>query len=1324
MMEFTKEQKSVIKDRGHNILVSAAAGSGKTAVLVERILGRICDPKERLDIDRILIMTFTKAAADEMKLRLQKRLLQVLEEHETAGEKDSSFTEHLRRQNTLVRSAYINTIDGICSRFLHDNYNRIDLDPSFRVGSEGELKLIRKEVMEQLLEDEYAGGERSFTDLAEAICTGNTDKNLEKSIEKLFDFSRSKPDPARWLRECVSCFEPDSMEGFLGSKQVRFYYSHARNLIKKAYTFSRRALAYCEMKDGPYVYADVIGSEAEAFEKLLEEWGDGLDIGRIRGLLLSLSFERMPAVKKDMAVDEGKKKAAGDLRTKYKAIVTELLKNYYELDLEEQADTVEKCAPAVKELVRLVLAYSERYKVAKAEKGILDFADLEHLTLEILYEKDENGSLTDDITAVAKTYRSFFEEVYVDEYQDSNEVQEKMLLALSKKQPEKGNLFMVGDVKQSIYKFRMATPSLFIEKNNAYPELEDDSDNDSYENRLITLHRNFRSRKQVIDTVNYIFKRIMIPEVGGVSYDDSVLLIPGAQYPDPDKKTDCNSNDMYKTELLLLQPDDTCDNLEAEAVSIAVRIRELMNELKVKDDLRNEMRSLRYSDIVILFRSTLKYEASFRRVFEKYEIPIFVESKDGFFSGYEIITILDMLYVIDNFRNDEKLCSVMKGYFGGFTDEELSLIRGAHMEGSFSDAVVEYAEIAGLVTDDLLKRRNDTADGYDSYKKKEKAEKQPLPDKNTCGINENSPEKTLKFKLQKLFRLIEKYERFSSYMTVSELITALLEEDDFILSVCSMDSGSVRSANLRMLIDHAAEFEKTSFKGLFNFINYIQLLKKYEVDFGQSSSMSEDDDAVRLMTIHKSKGLEFPVCIVAGMGKKFNLMDSRDSLVMDADMGIGIKYVDPVRRIKKTTVIKEAVSGYIKNESIGEELRILYVALTRAKEKLIMSTCLSKDNLRRLLIAGSEAAGGEDASADPVSFPPDLILGGSSYGDWLTEMLCHDTRFSGLVRSTDLAQAVTECNIIDSDVLRVILTNPEDLVKRQRDVNVDVSARKLEYYERIARGYNSGGRSGSNDNYYNSIFGTEDEDGILRPQSIYVPLKASVSKLKHLAMEENEAYIAARDEVQTYVNHNTHDASGSDEDYVNQRPLPSFIRKERGISDSDTPLIGSLRGTAYHRFFELFDYGRDLSEEGIRQQIADCVKGGFLTGEQAAVLSARTFSIFARSSLGMRMGRAFGNKLLWREQPFCILTDADRVDKRYPKERQILIQGIIDALFMEDGDYIIVDYKTDAVKEADDLVRLYKTQLDYYAEAVEQITQKRVRQKLIYSTKLDCEVPV
>ncbi len=1303
-MRFTEQQQSVIDDRGHDLLVSAAAGSGKTAVLVERIVNRVCD-EDGADIDRLLVMTFTREAASQMRQRLSKRLAERLDEAILAGDTDKAA--RIRRQSSLLRGAHIGTIDSFCVEVLRSNFNAIGLDPSFRVAPDAELKLLRREVMDSLLEEEYKQGERPFTEFVEAFCPGNSDREAEEIITKLYDYSRAKSDPEDWLMSCAESYGAKTVEELFSSAVVGGFYESGKRLIRRAWESLCEACRVASLPAGPYTYIDTLESSRDALESVVELSENGGSHDEIRAALMAVSFGRFTGPKKGDVVDEDLKELVTNLRDYGKTAVAKLKEDYYGSSQTYLLKGVMACSERAEELVRLVIKFGRMFTAAKQQRRIVDYSDLEQYALDVFYERDSAGKRGNKPSAVADSYREYFHEIYVDEYQDSNRVQESLLQAICKKEPEKGNLFMVGDVKQSIYRFRLATPALFVEKNNTY-EVFETKDNTQARNRRIDLNKNFRSRRQVIDTVNYLFETLMVPDVGGVSYDEEARLVYGADYEGKIKEDSTSyEQEMWGTELLLVEQDKEINKIELEAVAVADRIRELMKGQMVVDESTGGLRRVRYSDITVLLRTMKGWEGTFKKIFEARGIPAYSESGEGFFSGYEVRTLLDMLTVIDNPCNDEALCAVMKGYFGGFEDQELAIIRAAHPDDGFYNAIECY---------------------------------------------ETTENKALQEKLQNLRKLISSYEEMSTYMTVRELLSRLVKEKGFSLSVLAMDNGEVRARNLSMLLERAAEYEQTSYKGLYNFINYIERLKKYDVDFGQSQISSAQDDVVRIMSIHKSKGLEFPICIVAGLGKDINVMDTTGALIMDSEGGIGMDHVDIDLRTKKTTVIKKALARHIKCETYGEELRVFYVALTRAKEKLIMSTILT--SRCRTRIEKNNITGLEEGGKQPLD--GDTILEKPSYIDWVVEALCHDAEFNKLGKS--IIEGDNGCVFVHPHgvPLNIKLITSKDLVNEEVDTRVSRSELREDYLKQIeenlknGRNYDSGSSSDryENEMLKNMAWTYKNDAG--KNNDLYIPMKVSVSTLKHLAMEEKDT-LELVEEHEDYVNLPEGDNSfdyvnpnlqaenidngcdirkneRNDQDsYVNQipqEPVPLFIKKQAGEAYSEAPLIGSLRGSAYHRMFELLNYGCDLSLDDISAQIKEFAQTGFLDQSQADVLKSRDFYRFIQSDIGRRMKAAALSGSLKREQPFCVLIPADRVNSAFPAEEEILVQGIIDALFMEEGEYVIVDYKTDNVKAMEELADLYSTQLRYYAMAIEQITGVPVKERVIYSVKMGDQIRV
>ena len=1333
-MTLTVEQEKAVFDRGHNLLVSAAAGSGKTRVLVNRILSRITSMDELCDVDRFLVMTFTRAAALEMKKRIESGLFEALDKAREEGNR--MLADHLRRQTGLIRGAYISTIDGFCTTVLRNHFNATGMDPSFRVGGAAELILLRQEVMDEVLEAEYETGEQAFTDFIEAFSKKNSDRNVVEMILTLYDYSRSKPDPAAWLDDSAFMYEAGEQDALFDTPVVSAFYATAHSRLRQALRYSDEACELAQSPGGPESYVPVLDEENEALSEVLTAASSGAGYDRIRTLLMSIEYKRLPS-RRGEEVDPDIKEAVKGYRETYKKLIADLIKKYYPVTAKVLLDDVRAAAPHVRTLTGLVKKFAKAFGEAKSERRIVDFADLEHFTLDVLYERDKEGRRMGVLSPAAKEYREHFLEIYVDEYQDSNEVQEEILKAVSREDETGGNLFMVGDVKQSIYRFRLATPSLFARKSEEYHPVKCDGDDEVYKNGRIDLSMNFRSRKEILDVTNCFFGSLMKKAVGNVEYDERARLVYGELYNGGERDT-------YIPELMLIDEDEDISRGEMEGSAIADRIEELMRTFKVSDP-GGEPRPLKYSDIAILSRSIGDTESEIRDVLSSRGIPVYAPARSGYFEGYEIRTMLDLLTVIDNPRNDEKLCAVLKGYFGGLSDEELARIRIAFPSGNYYMAVLRYAG-DGDKADPL---------GIYSGASQEEGEEENVKD----------VDRGLQDKLHKILEFIRKYEKKSRYMTVRELISALIEEKGFGLSVLAMDRGNIRRQNLDLLTERAAEYENSSYKGLFNFIKYIEQLQFYDEDFGQSQAVSENDNVVRMMTIHKSKGLEFPVCFLIRLGKKFNKTDVTGDLIMDADNGIGVNLIDTRARVKSTTVIKRALENHILRESAGEELRVLYVAMTRAKEKLIMSTTIDnsvKKNIRFYnTMQGSPADSDGNKKANP-GLSPESITDSRSYLEWIIKVLCTD---SGLNRPIE-SMMDDECpqNMVNAgDIpLKITLIKSEDLVIKQLDTDVSANESKIAFLDILQKTSDISNREGLDLNSETNIksgyenngsSGNEGSEGDIN--DIFVPMKVSVSKLKHMEKEEKD-WLQLVEEKGDYVNQEENYADSNNmrndkadsnmerpgeidnacadkeeeqgQPYINngtkEKPVPLFIRKQRGEDTGQGPLIGSLRGSAYHRFFELLDYSGDLSAEGLKKQIASFRERGFLDEKQARVLSVKDYIRFAESSLGRRMKDACEKGLLKREQPFCIAVPADSIDERYPAGETVLVQGIIDALFLEKGEYVIVDYKTDNVKELSRLTELYSLQLRYYSRAVEQITGIRVKELWLYSVKLGDAVMV
>ena len=884
-MKWTEEQQKVITLRDRNILVSAAAGSGKTAVLVQRILSKIMDPEKPVDIDRLLIMTFTRAAAGEMRERIEKALDQAL-----AADPDN---EHLQRQMMLIHTAQITTIDGLCSYVIRNYFHLIGLDPGYRTADEGELKLLQEDVLKELFEDYYAEGDEKFTAFVECYAAGKSDEGLKEHVLDLYNASMSNPWPDEWLDGCVANYQLDPEKGIAGTPWFHYLWDIVDSALKEAGELAENAMEICMEPEGPDLYQDALQSDLRLIRKL-QELSVKQDYDEMTRNLQNLSFARLSG-KKMEGVSDQLKNLVKDIREDEKGILKDLGSKYFQCTLEELTELTQASAEPLKMLVKLTRDFTERFSLKKREKNVLDFSDMEHFALDILLKKDGD---TYTPSQAARELSEKYDEVMLDEYQDSNLVQEILMQNVSGWVNDRKNIFMVGDVKQSIYRFRLARPELFMEKYHSYSLTE------SKEQR-IDLHKNFRSRPEVLESVNFIFRQIMGQDLGGIDYDEAAALYPGASFPEGEDP------EFIKTEVLLVEKDGVIleDNDEAdapenerelEALAIADRIREMVGHDRILDKETGEYRPVQYGDIVILLRSAAGWAETFGEVLGARGIPSYTASRTGYFSTTEVVTLLNYLRVLDNPLQDIPLTGVLRSPIAGCTTEDLAELRIAYPEGMIYECVKAFVE------------------EYREHRIMEE-EKRRLGEK-----------------LSHFMDTVNTLRDMAAYTPVHQLILEVLERTGYGSYAKAMPDGAQRSANLNMLVEKAMEYEKTSYRGLFNFVRYIQKLQQYQVDYGEVNLSGVGESAVQIMTIHKSKGLEFPVVFAAGMGKRFNFRDMNASILIHPELGIGADAILPDKRIIAASLCKQIIRRELLKESLGEELRVLYVALTRAKEKLIL----------------------------------------------------------------------------------------------------------------------------------------------------------------------------------------------------------------------------------------------------------------------------------------------------------------------------------------------------------------------------------------------------
>ena len=1290
---FTKEQQAVIDARKCNILVSAAAGSGKTAVLVERIIKMI---REDTDIDHLLVVTFTKAAAAQMREKITAAIQESLLE--------DPDNKHLQKQETLIHNAQITTIDSFCQYVLRNNFNTIGIDPSFHVGDDAEMRLLQEEVMTELLEEEYslaaesqnlaekAGSTEESSDFLycmDYFGTGSSDKKVEEYILALYRFAMSMPWPEDWINERAGDYAIGKCD-FNELDFVKGCVSKAKLIINGMLQNLETAEAVCCESDGPYPYGPTVESDKASIEALLryDTYNALFD-----GLRL-VSFGKLKPVKDD-SVNPDKKEYVQKLRDKVKKDLQNLINKYFALPLETIIDQMTLCDRAVKELCRLTIRFKELFDAKKREKQIIDFSDMEHFALQILVEHP-SASECEGLSAaeiiekcrpsnVALEYRDYYKEVLIDEYQDSNNVQELILKSISGEVADISERFMVGDVKQSIYKFRLARPEIFMDKLDTYSKEEDASD------RRIDLHKNFRSRKEVLEITNYIFEKIMGRDLGSVDYDMDARLVTGACYPEPSMGV--------LPEIIMFDsqsdPDSDLSDYEPkekEALVISKRIHELM--------LENP--ELRYKDIVILLRSLSGWDETFKKVLEDQGIPAYTESKSGYFDAIEVSTMLDMLTVIDNPSVDIPLVSVMHSALFGFSDEELASLR----------IMVDADEMASLEDSFYCALKKLVAGG----------------EADVTGNSElASDDKELLVKLRSFIGFVEDLRTRSVYTPVHELLQYIIAKTGFDTYLLALPSGSQRKANLDQLLSKALAFEKTSFKGLFHFVRYIEHMKIVQVDYGEAGILDENADVVRIMSIHKSKGLEFPVVFVTGTTKGFNKMDTMGDLIVDMDYGLGVKCIDLEHRVKYDTLKRLMISDKMQSDNLGEELRVLYVALTRAKEKLIITGCV-KDLVGEITSSVKQIP---QIAASGALLPYSMRLGAGSYFGLILPAIIRHPSFEAVldkliiakdtylehVDKVGLKENVSTDGAVTGGIpaLTVTALSDDEIIASmiKRDVQALVRRKELED-NTISFDKELAGRLTAK---FESKYAYESLKGLFT--------KTTVTELKkHMREEMGETFTTSELEFEA--------------EYEEGAETDSFAGDSEEIPEKNMPvkkLTGAERGTAYHRVMEILDsdvYGNEklMNEAALKGDISKrlfawlcgMVDKNMIPEEYKKCVWMQDVNTFLSTELGQRMGKAFREGKLMREKPFMMGIPASDLDPKFPQEEMVLIQGIIDAWFLEGDEIVLMDYKTDMVKEPSELTRRYQIQLDLYKRALEAATKKKVKEVYIYSFGLGCEI--
>ena len=1238
---WTEEQWDAITGKDGNLLVAAAAGAGKTAVLVERIIGKITDEVNPIDIDRLLVVTFTNAAATEMRERIAEAISKRLDMNPDSV--------NIQRQLTLLGKASITTIHSFCLEVIRSNFQQINIDPGFRIADETESQLMKLEALSEVFEEQYENENKDFFDLLECYGGNRDDTALQEMVLNLYGFIQSSPWPEEWLEKMTENMNisdetdfGDTLWGKVLLSSVKIELEGLKEMIIRAVEILKHASGLDKYQP---VYLEDLAN-VEAMLRLLNE-EKKMQWDRIFKALEDFEFSTLPRCGK--GVDKNKQEIVKKIRDDVKSRIKKLREKLVTSVSAEIISDMKVLYPKMKCFARLVEQLGEKYRKKKSRKSVVDFNDLEHFCLEILVEKQEDGSIRP--SNVALSYRERFAEILMDEYQDSNLVQEIIIRMISKEDSGRPNVFMVGDVKQSIYRFRQARPELFLEKYNTY------SIEKGNPFRKILLFKNFRSRREVINAVNFIFKQIMSVSVGELDYTDTEALNPGADFTNSDRE------DMIvggEAELHLIQTgsgqdisafnneadegqqdaeeeqEDTemLDNVQCEARLVGRRILKMMepNEegrsFYVFDKAKKEYRRVEFRDIVILLRTTRNWAEVFAEELSMMGIPVFADTGTGFFKTIEIQVVLSLLQIIDNPLQDIPLLSVLRSPIVGFTSDELAELRIADRKALLFEALKKLVEDG----------QGDTAQRAAEFLKN-----------------------------------LQKWREMSLYMPTDRLLWQLYNDTGYYSMVGAMPAGEQRQANLRILFERARQFEETSYKGLFNFITFVDKLKSSKGDMGSAKILGENDNVVRIMSIHKSKGLEFPVVILAGCGKKFNLQDMNKSILLHQDLGFGPDMVDYRLRISWPSAAKQAIREKIRSETLSEEMRILYVALTRAREKLIITGAIKDVN--KMVKKWSACA-----SLQENRLPAYEILKGNNYLDWIVPALLRHKSCSEFWDSTDVTSDNYTPLIDDSSIWGVKIWNKCDVqssnISEEREESefikwldsLEADEEPSELTEEIARRLSW--------NYPYS-------------KATRVPAKISVTELKR-----------------RYNTMSSEDVMAFPEYLPILVKRPMFLEAKKGLSYAE-------KGTILHFVMQHLDY----SQGDIEVQIKEMVARDLLTEQQEQSVNVDKIRRFLKSDLGKRM---LASKSINREVPFNIEIPCHELYKDMEEEachgETFLLQGVIDCYFEEPDGIVLVDYKTGYVPPGKiEMIReRYRVQIHYYAKALEMLTGKKVKEKYIY----------
>ena len=1239
---WTDEQWRAITERGGDVLVAAAAGSGKTAVLVERIIRLISDEKAAVDVDRLLVSTFTKAAADEMRHRIREALERALAENPASV--------HLRRQLALVHKATVTTIHGFCLEVIRRHFHRIPLDPGFRVAGDTEAELLKQEVLETLFEELYAasGADDPFWELLDRYGGERSDAGLFELVVRLYEFSRSHPFPEEWLRRSAAAFRSGGPPGG-AALWMEALLEEARRELEGLRGRLEEALRLCRLPGGPAPYADTIGEDAAALDNLLAA-GKTAGWDELREMLGRVEFGRLKPCKGDeydKNLQDEVKAIRNRVRDGIAALRDELLGREAVTAAEEHA----ALAPLMERLAEIVIAFGRRFAAAKAEKKLVDFSDLEHFALKALCDgTDDEGRLIP--SAAALEYRAYFEEVLIDEYQDTNQVQEAVLSLVSRS--GRGNRFMVGDVKQSIYRFRLADPGIFLDKYRMFS-------GEPQRGTAIDLARNFRSRPEVTAGVNFLFRQLMRENTAELDYDEKAELKCGADYPDraPGEKSAVDVVLIRRTEGAASdakgsgvggaaaepaldgrsgtgdaglsgvspapggsQPDPArqadgqaeeerhdMETAELEARFMALTIRELLGldggiPFAVVDRETKRYRPVRFRDIVILLRATQSWAPVIAEQLRMAGIPCYAELATGYFEATEVEVMLSLLKIIDNPYQDIPLAAVLRSPMFGLSAEQLARVRLADRKAPYFEAVVR------------------------------------------CADPESTADPELKAILRDFLDKLEDWRTAASMSPLPDLLLRLYRETGYFDYVGGLPGGIQRQANLKALYDRARQFEATNLRGLFRFLRFIQRMRESGGDLGAAKALGEQEDVVRIMSIHKSKGLEFPVVIVAGLSKMFNLRDAGGDVLMHSRLGIGPRIVDSRLRVSYPSLAHQAIARTMRKETLAEEMRILYVALTRAKEKLILlGTTRNPEALLKTWAAC--------LSARDWPLPAHAVLGARSYLDWIGAALIRHPALKGVREAAGLGLPGFAAAAEDPSRFSFAIL-PES---RLSALGEAAAARSREEEERLAAVARLAPVRIGSPEIERKVRERLEWTYRFEQASRYYA-KTTVTELKRL----REAELVREEDDGGFRDDGSRIAAA-----LHRRPR--FLERRR--------MNAAERGSAYHAVMQQIPLIPGIDAALVGKTLDRMEEREMLTAEQRAEIDPEVIAAFFATDIGRRL-LASGD--VRREVPFTFGLPVRQLHpEAHPDvaEETVLIQGVIDCMFREDDGLVLIDYKTE-----------------------------------------------